>query len=556
MKRTYSVIVFTVLLAVTACVVMEKRQLVGGSADWIREGRELPDAVLKIDFAVKQGGLEQLSRIFNDVSDPASDKYGQYLSFDEVNNLVSPLQANIDTLTRWVSSFGVEDCSFSHAMDFMHCHIPANIVEKMFKIQLHRYRHEKFQSVVVRANSHYELPSALAETVDFVGGLLQFPDMKMREMKEQTVNKQSIPNDILGVTPSILRRQYGVGSVVGKMESSIQAVAGFSGEYFHNEDLKEFNLLFASSYPHLDEVSNVIGHEGFISGMEASLDIQYIMSLGANISTWFWSVHAERSQDPFLVWMMQVANTSVVPWVHSVSYGMPEHTLSLEYVNRLNVEFQKAAVRGLSIMFASGDSGVGCGKGEKVFAPDFPASSPYITSVGGTRFPLLSSSSSSPQKEIGNTISGGGFSTLMPMPSYQENAVKEFLQNAKNLPPSTFYNASNRAYPDVSAGSSGFWIVDNLLPIAGIAGTSCAAPTFSGVISLLNDARLQKGLKPMGFLNPWLYMHSSALTDIIDGCNKGCLSQKGFCAREGWDPMTGNGVPNYDAMLKAALAMP
>lgn len=44
---------------------------------------------------------------------------------------------------------------------------------------------------------------------------------------------------------------------------------------------------------------------------------------------------------------------------------------------------------GLSILFASGDQGVwgrtGASKGA-TFHPDFPASSPYVTSVGGTDF--------------------------------------------------------------------------------------------------------------------------------------------------------------------------
>lgn len=45
---------------------------------------------------------------------------------------------------------------------------------------------------------------------------------------------------------------------------------------------------------------------------------------------------------------------SAVPWVHSVSYGDDEDSLSLAYMERVNVEFMKAAARGLTILFASG----------------------------------------------------------------------------------------------------------------------------------------------------------------------------------------------------------
>ena len=44
-------------------------------------------------------------------------------------------------------------------------------------------------------------------------------------------------------------------------------------------------------------------------------------------------------------------------------------------------EFKIIGTRGISIMFASGDSGAGCQN--KVFVPNFPASSPYVTAVGG-----------------------------------------------------------------------------------------------------------------------------------------------------------------------------
>lgn len=45
---------------------------------------------------------------------------------------------------------------------------------------------------------------------------------------------------------------------------------------------------------------------------------------------------------------------SSLPWVHSVSYGDDEDSLSLAYMERVNVEFMKAAARGLTVLFASG----------------------------------------------------------------------------------------------------------------------------------------------------------------------------------------------------------
>lgn len=87
-------------------------------------------------------------------------------------------------------------------------------------------------------------------------------------------------------------------------------------------------------------------------------------------------------------------------------------------------------------------------------------------------------------------------------------------------------------------------------------GTSCATPTFSGIISLVNGARLAKGKSALGFLNPWLYqIQNSALTDVTEGANPNCNSN-GFICTKGWDPVTGWGSPVYPKLASQALAEP
>jgi len=116
-------------------------------------------------------------------------------------------------------------------------------------------------------------------------------------------------------------------------------------------------------------------------------------------------------------------------------------------------------------------------------------------------------------KETAIGLSSGGFSSRWAMPAYQSAAVKAYL-TGKGLPSTSVgYNASNRAYPDISAQASGFTVVSNRIPEPGVAGTSCASPTASGVIALLNDARLVAGKTTLGFLNPWIYQANS--TDML-----------------------------------------
>ncbi len=166
-----------------------------------------------------------------------------------------------------------------------------------------------------------------------------------------------------------------------------------------------------------------------------------------------------------------------------------------------------------------------------------PQSSPYCTAVGGTS--LAGVFETGP--EVAWSGSGGGFSNVFPMPAYQRAAVASYLsRNKGQLPSSSLYNASGRCYPDVAAFSTGFAVVSDLVPQL-VDGTSCATPTFSGVMSLVNGARLAAGKPALGFLNPWLYgtaAPAGALTDITQGNN-------GFPCSAGYDPVTGWGSPLF-----------
>lgn len=62
-----------------------------------------------------------------------------------------------------------------------------------------------------------------------------------------------------------------------------------------------------------------------------------------------------ETQEPFLQWMVLLSNMTSVPWVHTISYGDDEDSLSTAYMQRINNEFMKAGLRGLSMLFASGE---------------------------------------------------------------------------------------------------------------------------------------------------------------------------------------------------------
>ena len=60
------------------------------------------------------------------------------------------------------------------------------------------------------------------------------------------------------------------------------------------------------------------------------------------------------------------------------------------------------------------------------------------------------------------SVNSRDFSLVMMVK--QQAAVAHFLKTSTQLPPSSFYNGTSRAYPDVSAASQGFWVVANKIP--------------------------------------------------------------------------------------------
>lgn len=235
---------------------------------------------------------------------------------------------------------------------------------------------------------------------------------------------------------------------------------------------------------------------------------------------------------------------------------------------------------------------LGAGKGNVGGGPDFcptfedkcpyttsqqwPGASPFNTGLGATTL-ISSDPASRGERAVTSFGSAGGFNPYHALPGYQATAVKGYLEDqqaAGSLPPTRFFNASGRGYPDISflGDNIQLFFPNNFDPSYGnlqknvltsSAGTSAAAPQFAGLVSLLNEVRLAAGYPPMGFLNPWLYdpVNADMFIDISVGDNNiprnfgpGPATSVGFAAARGWDAVTGLGTPNFMKMVGRALA--
>ena len=126
-------------------------------------------------------------------------------------------------------------------------------------------------------------------------------------------------------------------------------------------------------------------HHGNNCG-EPNLDIQYLMGMSPNVPTTYYYVNPTMN---WFDWIASVANMLNPPLVFSISYSTSEKFITQTEAQTFNTEAMKLSAMGVTIMGASGDDGVAGSNarynGRKCcYVHQFPASSPFVTAVGGT----------------------------------------------------------------------------------------------------------------------------------------------------------------------------
>jgi kumamolisin len=270
---------------------------------------------------------------------------------------------------------------------------------------------------------------------------------------------------------------------------------------------------------------------------EVVLDIEVAGAVapGATIAVYF----APNTEAGFLDAVLAAINDKVhAPSVISISWGQYEAGWTLQALTLLNQAFQQAALLGISVCCAAGDSGAQ-DSGSTALSVDFPASSPYVLACGGTH--LSASATTIIQERVWNdglqSATGGGVSTVFTKPAWQR---------AVTIP----FNQAGRGVPDVAANAdpqTGYQILINGQFLL-MGGTSAVAPLWGGLLALFNQALSRR----VGYLNPILYQrvdHSGTFHDITIGNNNG------YSATTGWDLCTGWGSPRGLPLLNALRAL-
>jgi kumamolisin len=265
---------------------------------------------------------------------------------------------------------------------------------------------------------------------------------------------------------------------------------------------------------------------------------------------------------------------------------------TLTGVHALNDLFALAGASGISVLVAAGDNGAaGCARAANTSIPlaEFPGSSPWVTTVGGTNFELDASNRIKAEVVWNSTPAfvaeararglqvpggdlgvggGGGHSLVFPRPWYQRapglsteqgttRVVPDVAMLADITPGYAYYCTTATC---TSRGVDGW---------ATVGGTSAATPLLATAVTLMNQDARRRGQPPLGFLNPLIYQlatssrRAALFNDVKIGTNDVSEAMPGstyfpaplgvYPAVRGFDYASGWGSPRLAAFNAAAL---
>ncbi|GMH58693.1 hypothetical protein TL16_g02665 [Triparma laevis f. inornata] len=529
--------------------------------------------------------MTALESTFWEIADPKSPRYLNHLSLPEVAELIGASSEDIDSAAAFFAEAGGYDITVSNLRDAVTASFDGKPdVELTAKGLPRKSTHPSAVEFLVR---HDDLPASTTTTTTTsspsplkiaASSDDSSPSYTISNIKEA----YGIPTDYQATHPDTTQMVWGPGTF------------GYSKAKLEAHKIKEAPLINMDKVEFWTENHGTSGGDNFGEGQ---LDVDMITSFGLNVTTLVANTNTSASTEEttgfgaaLLNFLTDLSSREEVPHVLSMSLGSLSSAscnllcseavkmgialtdcqayiseqrqvcmyLSDDQSDRINTALQVLGARGVTIMGSSGDGGSHFsfgpfqGSGDdsaiadalnevscKFQMPVFPTASPYVLSIGGE---MWEGNSKHPVTWAGyGGGSGAGFSVQFEAPPHQKSSstVSDYLKKP-GMPPTSSYNANNRAYPDMSA--------------VGVMGTSQSCPITAGIWSLITDIRLNNGLPPLGFVAPRLWQVAEeypgeAFEDIIGG-NSNTSCSNGFPATDGWDANTGFGRPIWDGFVK------
>ena len=539
---------------------------------------------------------------------PASSLYHQWITPDQYAAQFGVADSDLAAAKSWLEQQGFSIDSISRSRNRILFSGTAAQVASAFGAPLHYYLTPA--TPLQPAQKHFApsadltLPSALASSVLAIGNLSDFhllphilrsapQPAQPRFTSSQTGAHYLTPGDlatIYDITPAYSSGYTGSNqsiAVIGQSAVNLSDIANFQAAVNIPGKTPIVVLVPGSGTP-----------EVYADGDEAEsdLDLEYSSTIARGAQVYF--VYTGNSNNFGAFNSIEYAVDEKIAPIISSSYGDCEPNLGQSSYTELNTFLEQAASQGQTVVSAAGDSGSTDCYGEyktvaqnEQLAVDFPASSQYVTGVGGTEFPsadigagnntyfdaqsstdIVSSAKSYIPEMVWNddvaatadscnakvpvadcdpvASGGGGVSIFTAQPSWQTGTIAGVAvpNNGKRMVPDIAMTASPFNAPLAFCTSdSTFWesgqkasctngLRDSSsgdLTIGG--GTSFEAPTFSALVAIINQARNSTG---QGVVNSTLYSlaatsaYATAFHDITSGGNQ-CLSGTSYCASPG-----------------------
>lgn len=488
----------------------------------------------------------------HDLYTPNSPNYHKYLT-DKDLAIYAPSVSEAEQVKQYLIDNGFNIKYIPNDNAFIEVEAHVSEVEDVFHVKINNY---KQKGVVYYSNDrNVSIDSKIADKLSGISGMDDF--IKITPLHDDI--EPQLGFSPVGYTPSQIRAAYGVDKLIesaidgsGQTIAIIVAYDAPNAELNLNTFSSRFGLPACTTengcFKKVNEYGNTspLPQYDQLWAQEADLDLQAVHSLapGANIIL----VEVKQAYLGDLLFGLNTVVESEMAGVISNSWGGSDVTF--DYYENI---FATAALKGITVNVSSGNF-----SDNKVFrgsvSVNYPASSPLVTAVGGTRLILNfdgryrnETAWASPSSHKGST---GGLAGYFKSNEWQYDKLKESIAAGYGVV------GDRRAIPDVAmlADSNIGQITRSLNKWSSIGGTSLACPLFSAIVTLANQKRAQENKSRLGLMAPYLYNMSysvhqgyAPITNIV-GPESTLTSV--LSANPGWNDITGLGSPYAPLFVK------
>ncbi|MEM3851985.1 MAG: protease pro-enzyme activation domain-containing protein [Methanomassiliicoccales archaeon] len=486
--------------------------------------------------------IQGLNKEITMLEQAGSPVYHHWLTPSEFESRFSPSNSTVEAVAAYMEAHGAKLVSVSQNRFLLTFEMSPSAAHSALGVNIENFEINGKQYYT--STSSPSLPATIAPMVSGIEGLQDYVQAAHPSVQLLTENANYVPPSGPDASPpynpATIHIAYNFTGIYNKgyggQGVSLSIVTAYG---FDNATVGNFFSSFGISEPRI----NVLEPDGSVNrtGLETTLDLEWMGSTVPNATINV--VEGANAQLSTFTSLFAYVIDHNISSVISTSWGTPESETPNSVLINDNTLFKQATAEGISVLVASGDNGAY----DKTSSPtpDFPASSPYVTAVGGTWLNLSSSAGKVVRSsETGWNQSGGGVSAVFAEPQYQE------IPNA--------YNLGGRGVPDVALDAepnAGYFVYFNgTWDEAG--GTSFGAPIWAGILGLENEIRTNHGEGDLGLANVLLYkianstLYSQAFYEISVGYNGY------YYAQPGYNMVTGLGTPNVYNLLMLLASVP